>query len=119
MPKILVVDDEIEILSLVEVFLVRKGFEVITAQDGYKGLQAMGELGQEIDVVVLDHRMPYLDGVGVLEKMKDKGFKKPVILLTGSIGKEVRKLEVDALLLKPVDLEELLEKIKELSGGMK
>ena len=112
MPKILVIDDEMEILSLVETFLVRKGFEVVTAQDGRKGLEALDELEREIDVVVLDHRMPYLDGAGVLQEMKEKGLKKPVILLTGSIGKETRDLEVDELLLKPIDLEEMLEKIR-------
>jgi len=116
MARILVIDDEKEILGVVETFLVRKGLEVMTAQDGKRGLQALDEGGTDIDLIVLDHKMPYLDGAGVLEEMKKRGIRKPVILLTGSIGKDTRDLEVDELLLKPIDLNELFVKIRDLIG---
>jgi len=116
MARILVIDDEIEILRIAETFLLRKGFEVMTAQDGEEGLRALDEAGPSIDLVVLDHRMPNLDGAGVLNEMRRKGIKKPVILLTGSIGKEIKYLKADATLLKPIDLDEMLEMIRKLVG---
>ena len=114
--KILVIDDEMEILFLLEKFLTKKGFRVITADNGTEGLKII-DRDRSIDLIVLDHRMPKLDGAGVLDGLKMRPEKVPVILLTGSVGKETRDLEVDAFLMKPIDLEELVEQANKLLGG--
>ena len=115
MPKVLVVDDERGILAVIEKFLRKKDFEVITADDGEKGLEAF-DRDRSIDIIILDHKMPRLDGAGVLDGLTARKSKLPVILLTGSLGKVARKLRVDAFLTKPIDLDELLDKINELLG---
>ncbi len=116
MPKVLVIDDERGILAVIEKFLRKKNFEVVTADDGDKGLEVFDE-DKSIDIIILDHKMPRLDGAGVLNGLTARGNKLPVILLTGSLGKDARKLKVDAFLTKPIDLDELLDKINELLGG--
>ncbi|MFC1480222.1 response regulator transcription factor [Candidatus Omnitrophota bacterium] len=113
--KILVVDDEQEILSLIDEFLTRKGFQVIVADNGEKALDIIDQDGS-IDLILLDYRMPKLDGSAVLAELKMRQNKTPVILLTGSLGKETRELEVGAFLMKPLDLDEVVAKIEELLG---
>ncbi|MFH1552155.1 MAG: response regulator [Candidatus Omnitrophota bacterium] len=113
--KILVVDDEQEILALLEEFLTRKDFQVITADSGRKALKIIDK-GESIDLILLDHRMPKLDGTGVLRELEIRQSKVPVILLTGSLGETIGMIKVDAFLMKPIDLDELLDKVRELLG---
>ena len=65
MPKVLTIDDELGILAVVEKFLRKKGFEVITADNGEKGLKAF-DRDKSIDIIILDHKMPRLNGAAVL-----------------------------------------------------
>ena len=116
--KILVVDDEREILKILEEFLIRQGFEVITASDGEK---AMGVICSnfKVDVMILDLKMPKLNGFEVLEELSRIKYKIPVIILKGSVGEgedSQRLLELgysdNDFLDKPIDLYLLLDKIK-------
>jgi len=80
MAKILLVDDEKNILKLYQRDLTDEGYEVTTADSA---AQAMEELGKkEFDLVVLDIRMPDEDGISALEKMMAKKRDLPVILHT-------------------------------------
>jgi len=116
MPDILIVDDEHEILYILERFLKKSGFNVITADSGEKAVKIMSR-GKNVDLIILDHRMPKLDGAGVLDALKTLKVKTPVVLLTGSISKDTKKLDVDAFFMKPVDLHVMLDKIRELLSG--
>jgi DNA-binding response OmpR family regulator len=69
---------------------------------------------ESIDLVILDRRMPDLDGTVVLEEIRKKDSSIPVILLTGSLGGQTKQLKVDEFLMKPIDLDELLEKANKL-----
>ena len=84
--RALFVDDEVEFLELMHKRLTRRGMEVVTAPDGQTALhlldQAMQE-GQTFEIVVMDVRMPGMDGLETLRHMKEKAPKIPVILLTG------------------------------------
>ena len=113
MAKILVVDDELEILSLLETFLKGKGHETIAVDNGEKALELISQDGS-IDLMILDVRMPRVSGGDVLKEMNEKGIKTPVIVLTGSLGAETSKLTADDYLMKPVDLTELSNKVNEL-----
>ena len=118
-PKILVVDDEIEILNVVKEFLTKKGFKILTAENAKKALNLIKK-DKDISLVILDRKMPGEDGVVVLKTVKKKNAKKvPVILLTGSV--EINHyadylknegLEPEEILPKPLDLYTLLDIIK-------
>ncbi|MGB2599007.1 MAG: response regulator [Candidatus Omnitrophota bacterium] len=113
MAKIMIVDDEQEILSLLELFLTKNGFQVVKCPGGRSAIETV-TADKAIDLAVLDRRMPDVDGSVVLEEIRKLNRGIPVILLTGSLGDQTRDLEVDDFLMKPIDLNELLEKVKKL-----
>ena len=118
--RALFVDDEVEFLELMHKRLTRHGMDVITAPDGQTALnlldQAMQE-GQTFEIVVMDVRMPGMDGLETLRHMKEKAPKIPVILLTGHacMGVAVQGLDLGAYdyMLKPVAISELIIKMEE------
>ncbi|MBQ7608456.1 MAG: response regulator [Desulfovibrionaceae bacterium] len=118
--RALIVDDEVEFLELMEKRLSRRGIEVVTASDGKKALEALtsalGE-GKVFSVVVMDVRMPGMDGLETLRHMKEQAPAIPVILLTGhaAVGVAMEGLELGAFdyMLKPVPIAELIVKMEE------
>ncbi len=80
--KVLVVDDELGIRTLLFEVLSRRGFQVSLASDGMESLERMEN--EPFDLVVTDINMPKLDGVGMLKTMKEKGRKEKVIVITGN-----------------------------------
>ena len=118
--RALFVDDEVEFLELMHKRLTRRGMDVVTAPDGQTALnlldQAMQE-GQTFEIVVMDVRMPGMDGLETLRHMKEKAPKVPVILLTGHacMGVAVQGLDLGAYdyMLKPVAISELIIKMEE------
>ena len=119
MPKILVVDDEPEIINILETFLTKQGYQVVTALGGQKALDILSS-GQELDLMVLDLKMSGVNGTAVLRGLAELSPKPPVVILSGSIGlrKDINDLrdlgysEADALY-KPIALNILLAKVKE------
>ena len=81
MAKILVIDDEASVRALLDMRLRYQGYEVLFADNGRKGLQLYRQ--EHPDVIVLDLRMPELDGVTVLKEIRRVDLKQPVIILTG------------------------------------
>jgi len=79
--KILLVDDEAGIRSLLFEALSEKGFEVTLAKDGKDSLDQMKN--DHFDLLITDMHMPRLDGVGLLKEMKKSGRKEKVIIMTG------------------------------------
>lgn len=118
---VLMVDDETEFLEIMKKRLGRRSMDITTASNGMDGLkcvQAMTDgTGPKFDVVVMDVRMPGMDGLETLGEMKKIAPKLPVILLTGhaSVGVAVRGMANGAYdyLLKPVSLNELIIKMDE------
>ncbi|MEE8343375.1 MAG: response regulator, partial [Gammaproteobacteria bacterium] len=81
--KTLLIDDHTLFRVGLEGLLVLRGIEVVAAVgDGEQGLKLANELGP--DVVLLDMRMPEMDGIAVLRKLRANGFKQPVVMLTTS-----------------------------------
>ena len=118
--RALFVDDEVEFLELMHKRLTRRGMEVITAPDGQSALDVLDEAiqaGQTFEIVVMDVRMPGMDGLETLRHMKEKAPKIPVILLTGHacMGVAVQGLDLGAYdyMLKPVAISELIIKMEE------
>lgn len=113
-PRVLVVDDEENILFLVESALQLHGIETLGAADGSAGLAAVSEFRP--DLVVLDVMMPGLDGFDVVKRLRDTGSRVPVIFLTArdSTDDRVRGLTGggDDYMVKPFAVAELVARVQ-------
>src|SRR3954471_4150892 len=111
--KLLLVDDEDNLRSMLEAALRHLGFDVHSAANGRDALAAIPELRP--DMVVLDVMMPDLDGFEVCRRLRTEGSKMPVAFLTAKDSTEdkVRGLTLggDDSLVKPFSLEELVARI--------
>jgi len=120
MPRILTVDDSRTVRMILTKQISEMGFEIDEAEDGEQGLAKLEEI--TFDLILLDVTMPVLDGPGMLQKMREKGNKTPVLMLTSeskrSIVAQLMKLGIDDYILKPFKNDELKRKIlKSLKMG--
>jgi two-component system alkaline phosphatase synthesis response regulator PhoP len=113
--RVLVVDDESDIVSTVQYRLEFCEFEVITATNGKEGLEKA--TNEKPDLILLDIRMPVMDGYEMLERLKNRPDLKdiPVIMFTAySDARDIAKaidLGIVDYVTKPFDFTELMEKI--------
>ncbi len=117
--QILLVDDEERFLLTLARLLRKRSFEVITATTGSQALEALSS-GADIGVVVLDVRMPGMDGLNTLRLIKHRHPASEVIMLTGQAALEdaIEALRAGAFdyIQKPCDIEELVAKIRSASS---
>lgn len=123
--KILVVDDDPDILEAVCVILEAHSHQVITARNGEEGLDKLKE--ERPDLMILDLLMPKLDGFGVLREIQDPRWSKysniPILILT-SISEDVSQrryeletglaLNVDDYVEKPIEPHALIMRVQKL-----
>lgn len=113
-PKILIVDDEPDILLMLRVNLEAEGFVTLLAGDGETALRRIVE--ERPDVVLLDVMMPVIDGWGVLERLALMDPRPRVILLTAKSSdrdlSKARELGADEYITKPFDPDMLLRTIE-------
>ncbi|MDO8137112.1 MAG: sigma-54 dependent transcriptional regulator [Candidatus Brocadiales bacterium] len=111
--KILVVDDEVNLLKALSDILKKNGYEVAVARDGPSALQILQK--DSFDVALLDIRMPQMNGVELLEKLKAQHQGMEVIVMTayGTIETAKRSMKLGAYdyILKPLDIDEVLMNI--------
>ncbi|MFA5828812.1 MAG: response regulator [Candidatus Shapirobacteria bacterium] len=118
--KVLLVDDDQYIRELYEEILKNAGFEVETAVDGKEGFEKI--IAGGYDLVLLDVMLPYLDGIGILDKLREEKPKVgngPIILLTNLaydpvIKDAIQKGAVACLNKAEMNPDEFLKKIKEV-----
>jgi DNA-binding response OmpR family regulator len=113
--RILVVEDEADILDLLTELLGESGYEVVRASDGREAIRAL--VHAQPDLVLLDVAMPELDGWQTLERIRDVS-ELPVLMLTARAGEDdkVRGLRAGAndYVTKPFSTRELLARIDAL-----
>ena len=113
--KMMLVDDEERFLSTTQKLLSRKGYDVLTAISGVEALEILRT--QNIHVVILDVKMPGMDGIETLKAIKRNYPLVEVIMLTGhgTIDTAVEGLKSGATdyLTKPTDVQDLIEKAEE------
>ncbi len=113
--RILLVDDEVAFTTNMSKLLSRRGFEVTAVNDGETAVATIED--EEYDVVVLDLRMPGMDGMAALKVMKRKRPLLEVIILTGhgSVESGIQGMHLGAFdyAMKPIQISELQEKIEE------
>ena len=118
MAKIVIIDDETQILSMLDTFLKRdEDYRVETFSNPVSGLNHV--LSSNIDLVLLDIMMPQMDGIEVLNKIKEKKANVKVIMMTAysTLDKvlQTHKKGADGYLMKPFDsLGTIQSKIKEV-----
>ena len=113
--RVMLVDDEERFLATTSKLLTRKGYEVVTAASGAEALRQLTEV--TIHVVVLDVKMPGMDGIAALREIKRLSPDVEVLLLTGhaTVESAVEGLEAGAsdYLVKPCNLDDLIRKIND------
>lgn len=111
--RVLLVDDEVNFTAGMEKVLSRRGFNVKVAADGFAALPLIAK--EHFDVVVLDIKMPGMDGTQVLSEIKRFSPDIPVILLTGHYSLSEKEDTLDggayAYLLKPYPILKLVDVI--------
>jgi CheY-like chemotaxis protein len=115
MNRILVIDDEDGVLSALSRCLTHLGYRVTVAHNGEEGIRAFRENNQ-FDVVLTGISMPKMSGNDVAQHIRDAGGNKtPVIAMTGSGEKAIRKELFNHSLIKPFRIKTLLSAIQAFS----
>jgi DNA-binding NtrC family response regulator len=111
MPKILVVDDEEHIRLLYSEELKDAGYEVITAESGFKLLERIEE--ERPDLIILDIKMVDYNGLDLLQDIRNRFYDLPVVLSTAydTFKEDMKSIAADFYVVKSFDLTELKKKI--------
>ena len=111
---ILVVDDDATILSTISEILHLEGYPVTTACNGADALLEIERMRPSL--VVLDMRMPVLDGWGFARQMHERGLDLPILVMTAAqdAGQWAKEIEAEGYLSKPFDMMELLDAVERL-----
>ncbi len=112
--KILVVDDEPDVVEIIRFFLSEAGYEVTSAVSGQEAIKKAREIGP--DLITLDIKMPMMDGLQVASALRENlETKKTPIMAISIVGDELEGKEgIDESLCKPFTGEELLSRVKKL-----
>jgi len=119
MARILIIDDEPQIRSMLKLMLERDGYEVIEAPDGVEGIKVYRQ--NPADLIITDLIMPNKDGIGMIIELK-KEFPDVMIIAMSGGGlnkpdgylKGAKKLGAACTLTKPIDREEMLKAVKDI-----
>jgi DNA-binding response OmpR family regulator len=118
MPRVLVVDDDPQVVRLLRVNLELEGYDVVSASDGNEALEAVA--AEDPDLVVCDVMMPGMDGIEVVRRLRADNQKVPVVMLSAKAMRSDMKVGLDAgadeYVTKPFDPAELIEVVDRLLG---
>ncbi|HEU4328875.1 MAG TPA: response regulator [Roseiflexaceae bacterium] len=112
--SILVIDDDIAILATVSDILADEGYQVYTATNGAEGLAALATI--EPNLILLDMRMPVLDGWGFAQQLRERGIAIPIVVMTATQDARRWAQEIGAshVLAKPFDLMDLIAVVQQV-----
>jgi CheY-like chemotaxis protein len=118
MLKILLVEDDMRVQRLVRDELEEEGYEIISASDGKQAVAMLKDGSFQVNLIIMDLRMPNMDGLDAIGHLLKARLNIPVIIHTAysSYKNDPLAMAADAYVVKSHDLTELKEKIKELTG---
>lgn len=120
MAKILIIDDESNIRMMLRLALEHVGHGVTLAADGFEGLEKFGG-GGEWELVLLDHRMPGIEGIDVLKEIRARKVDARVVMITAfgtvDLASEALRAGATDFLRKPFTIEVLREAVEAALGG--
>lgn len=108
--RLLIIEDNEEVLRSLQKYFTKKNYDVITASNGLDGLKAFESDSNGFDLIITDLVMPNISGVAIISMVKKKAPQTPVIAITGwgehpeSLATEAK---ADLVLEKPIELEKL------------
>ncbi len=121
--RVLIVDDEEDIRKTVRMTLNKAGFDVVEAEDGEKGIQAIqsGDNPLAVDTIICDMQMPKVNGMEAVAYFRQQFPSVPVIVLTGNPeikgANELFKQGIVEYLTKPIEPEKLVESVKKAANS--
>ena len=119
--RILVVDDEINIVKLIKTILEKEGYEVVTALDGERALDIYYD--GHVDMIICDEMMPRVNGNEMIREIRSENKNIPIDMVTakGSIEDKALSFDlgVDDYLVKPIDTQELIIRVKAIFRRLK
>jgi DNA-binding NtrC family response regulator len=120
--KLLLVDDEEAFVAAMEKRLTMRNMKITVAYTGEEGLQRLGD-DPDIDVVLLDVKMPGMDGIATLREIKNRHPMTEVIMLTGhaTVESAIEGMKLGAFdyMMKPCDMDQLVAKVEEAKNKKK
>ena len=113
---VLVVDDDTSILDTVSAILSGEGYDVVSAASGEEALAAVAR--KEPAVILLDMRMPVMDGWAVAKALRSRGLRVPIVVMTAaeSAKRWADEVGAEGYLAKPFGLDELLTIVQRFRG---
>jgi len=109
--RILTVEDEPAVTHMLALILGGPGAKITNARDGWMALMKIGATAEPFDVIITDHRMPRMNGLDLVRRLRVRQFTGKIIVLSAYLTKEniqaYEELEVDMMLAKPFDVGEL------------
>ena len=119
--QILAVEDEKALAQILAVVLGGPAAKVTRAADGWEALMKIGVAERPFDVVITDHRMPRMGGLELVQRLRKRDFKGKILVLSAHLSDEdihaYEELEVDMMMSKPFDFEELQSAVALLTKG--
>ncbi len=116
--RILCVDDEPWIRDLLRLLLQRAGYSVETAADGQDAWETLSRDLTAFDLVITDNEMPKLSGLALVERLRDAGFTRNVVMFSASVlsqaGDRLQRLNIAAVVKKGRPVTELMEQIRRI-----
>lgn len=117
MNKVLIIDDDIELCTLMKKCVEKEGFEPTIANSGYEGLYLIDDNKNVFSLIILDVMLPDLDGFYILQKIR-KTYNIPVLMLTAKSDEEDKvaglRMGADDYLTKPFSINELMARVNSL-----
>jgi len=120
--NILIIDDELTVTDMIAVIIKQSGHVPEAVDDGDKALEKIRERPGFYDLLIVDHKMPRMSGMELVQLLRAEQFPGRIIILSGNLhqAKEAyKKLKVDMIIHKPFDLYEIEEAINGFSAKMK
>jgi CheY-like chemotaxis protein len=115
--EILIVDDQPGIRMLLSDILTNEGYEISTAETGREALDKA--TAKHYDLIVLDYKLPILNGLEVLQQLRRKQIEIPAILISGLVNNEVERSSdglVEKVLAKPFNIKDIQQTVNLILG---